>query len=137
MGAPVGSVLAASETVIARARRARKMLGGGMRQAGLLAAACLYALEHNLERLAQDHDNAARLGRGLGQIAELELEAVNTNMVFVRVPPEHCGPLADWLRARGVLAAIGPRSRFVLHMDVSAQGVDRAVEAFKAYFSGL
>ena len=136
LGAPVGSVLVGGEALIARARRARKMLGGGMRQAGVLAGACLYALDHNIERLAEDHANAARLGRGLGQIAELELEAVNTNMVFVRVPAEHCAPLGDFLERRGVLAAIAPRSRFVLHMDVAAQGVDTAVEACQAYFSG-
>jgi threonine aldolase len=136
LGTPAGSVLAASEEVIAEARRARKMLGGAMRQAGILAAACLYALEHNVERLADDHDNAARLGRGLAQIAEIRLEQVNTNMVIAHIPPDHCGGLADHLRSRGVLAAIGPRSRFVLHMDVSAEDVDRAVEAFKAYFAG-
>jgi threonine aldolase len=135
LGAPVGSVLVGGEALIARARRARKMLGGGMRQAGVLAGACLYALEHNVERLAEDHANAARLGRGLSQIAELALEAVNTNMVFVSVPAQHCGPLGDFLRARGVLAAIAPRSRFVLHMDVTAGGVDGAVEACKGYFS--
>jgi threonine aldolase len=135
LGAPVGSVLVGSEALIAKARRARKMLGGGMRQAGVLAGACFYALDHNIERLAEDHANAARLGRGLGQIAELELEAVNTNMVFVSVPAEHCAPLGDFLKDRGVLAAIAPRSRFVLHMDVTAGGVDRAVEACKAYFS--
>jgi threonine aldolase len=135
LGAPVGSVLVGDDALIARARRARKMLGGGMRQVGVLAGACLYALEHNVERLAEDHANAGRLGRGLSQVAELELEAVNTNMVFVSVPAEHCAPLADFLKARGVLAAIAPRSRFVLHMDVTVEGVDRAVEACKAYFS--
>jgi threonine aldolase len=135
LGAPVGSVLVGGETLIARARRARKMLGGGMRQAGVLAGACLYALEHNVERLADDHANAVRLGRGLGQIDELELQAVNTNMVFVSVPVEHCAPLGDFLKGRGVLAAIAPRSRFVLHLDVTAASVDRVVEACKAYFS--
>ena len=136
MGAPVGSVLVASEDLIARAYRARKMLGGGMRQAGLLAGACLYALEHNIDRLAEDHDNAARLGRGLGQIAEIRLEAVNTNMVFVHVPPEHCAPLGEFLKGKGVLTPVGPRTRMVLHKDVTAEGVDAAVEAFKAYFAG-
>jgi threonine aldolase len=136
LGTPAGSVLVGDEALIARAYRARKMLGGAMRQAGVLAAACLYALEHNVERLADDHANAARLGRGLGQVAEIRLEQVNTNMVIAHVPPDHCLGLADFLRSRGVLAAIGPRSRFVLHMDVSAEDVDRTVEAFKAYFAG-
>ncbi len=136
LGTPVGSVLVGGEAVIAKARRTRKMLGGGMRQAGLLAGACLYALDHNIERLAEDHDNAARLGRGLGQIAELELDSVNTNMVFVRMASEHCAPLGAFLKSRGVLAAIGPRTRMVLHLDVSTEGVDTTVEAFKAYFAG-
>ena len=137
MGAPVGSVLAASEALAAKARRVRKMLGGGMRQAGIMAGGCLYALEHNIERLAEDHDNAARLGRGLAQIAELRLEAVNTNMVFVHMAPEHCKPLEAFAKSRGVIVALGPRARLVLHMDVSAAGVDSTVEAFKAYFAGL
>lgn len=135
LGTPVGSVLVGGEALIAKARRTRKMLGGGMRQAGLLAGACLYALEHNIDRLAEDHDNAVRLGRGLGQIAELELESVNTNMVFVRMSPDHGSSLGAFLKSRGVLAAVGPRTRMVLHMDVSAAGVDAVVEAFKAYFA--
>jgi threonine aldolase len=136
LGAPVGSVLVGSEEVIAKAKRARKMLGGGMRQAGVLAAGCLYALEHHVERLAEDHENAARLGRGLAQIAEIEVQSVATNIVFVRVPIEHCKTLGDALRAGGVLAAIGPTSRLALHRDVTARGVDKAIEAFKMYFAG-
>jgi threonine aldolase len=137
MGTPAGSVLVASEDLIARARRHRKMLGGAMRQSGLLAGACLYAMEHNFERLAEDHANATRLGRGLGQIAEIRVEAVNTNMVIVHVPPEHCAPLQAFLMTQGILAPIAPRSRLVLHMDVTPAGVDAAVEGFKAYFGGL
>ena len=135
MGAPAGSVLVASEVLAGKARRVRKMLGGGMRQAGILAGGCLYALEHNIDRLAEDHDNAARLGRGLAQIAELRLEAVNTNMVFVHMAPEHCKPLEAFAKSRGVIVALGPRARLVLHMDVSAAAVDSTVEAFKAYFA--
>jgi threonine aldolase len=135
MGAPVGSVLVGSQDLVARAVRARKMLGGGMRQSGLLAAACLYALDHNIERLAQDHDNARRLGAGLAQVEDLQVDSVATNMVFLRVPPQHCAPLQAFLGERGVLAAIGPVTRFVLHLDVSPAGVDRVVEAAKAYFA--
>jgi threonine aldolase len=133
----VGSVLVGSKALIEKAKRPRKMLGGAMRQSGLLAAACLYALDHNIDRLAEDHDHAARLGAGLGQIEQLTVESVATNMLFVRVPPAHCAPLQAALAEQGVQAAVGPLSRFVLHMDVSAAGVDRVIDAAKAYFAGL
>jgi threonine aldolase len=136
LGAPVGSVLVGSKDLIDRAKRARKILGGGMRQAGILAAACLYALEHHVETLAEDHANAARLAEGLAQIEELAVDSVATNMVFVRVPEARCSGLQAALAEAGVLAAISPLSRFVLHRDVSAAGVDRAVSAVTAHFSG-
>jgi threonine aldolase len=136
LGTPAGSVLVGDEALIAKAVRSRKMLGGGMRQVGLLAAACLHALEHNIERLAEDHDNAARLGRGLAQIDGLRLERVSTNMVLIYISADHCAPLAAFLKTQGVLAAIGPRSRLVLHKDVSTKDVDRTIAAFQAYFAG-
>jgi threonine aldolase len=137
LGAPVGSVLVGSRELIERARRPRKILGGGMRQAGILAAACLYALDHNIERLADDHAKAARLGQGLSAIDEMTVESQATNMLFVRVPQPHCAGLQAALAEAGVLAAIGPVSRFVLHMDVSESGVDRVVEAAKGYFAAI
>ena len=137
LGAPVGSVLVGDEAAITRAHRARKMLGGGMRQVGILAAACQYAMEHHVARLAEDHANAARLAQGLAQIEELAVEEVATNMVFVAVPPGRCAPLRQALADEGVLAAVAPRTRLVLHLDVTVAGVDRAVQAFKAYFAGL
>jgi threonine aldolase len=135
LGAPAGSVLVGGEALIAKAVRARKMLGGGLRQAGLLAAACLYALEHNIDRLAQDHDNAARLGQGLAQIAEVRVERVSTNMVILHIPPGDASLLAAFLKGRGILAALGARSRLVLHKDVSVQDVDTTIAAIKAYFA--
>jgi threonine aldolase len=135
LGPPAGSVLVGDEALIAKAVRSRKMLGGGLRQAGLLAAACLYALEHNIDRLAQDHDNAARLGQGLSQIAEVRLERASTNMVILHIPPGDVAPLAAFLKGRGILAALGARSRLVLHKDVSAQDVDTVIDAMKAYFA--
>ena len=134
LGAPAGTVLAASSAVIARARRARKILGGGMRQAGILAAAGQYALEHNLERLAEDHANAAKLAQGLGQITVLSVEPQQTNMVFVRVPAERCAALAAHLEASGIKALIGPRTRLCTHLDVDAAGIERALKAFRAFF---
>ncbi len=128
----MGSVLVGSKELIDRAKRARKMLGGGMRQAGILAAACLYALDHHVEALAEDHANAQRLADGLAQVEDLTVESVATNMVFVHVPQARCAGLQAALAEAGVLAAISPLSRFVLHRDVSAAGVDRAVGAIKA-----
>jgi threonine aldolase len=135
LGAPVGSVLVGSNELIGRAKRARKVLGGSMRQAGILAAACLYALDHHVEGLAEDHANARRLADGLSQIEDLTVESVATNMVFVRVPEARCAGLQAALTEAGVLAAIAPLSRFVLHRDVSAAGVERAVSAIKGHFA--
>jgi threonine aldolase len=133
LGAPAGTVLVGRSDVIARARRVRKMLGGGMRQAGILAAAGLYALEHNVNRLAEDHANAERLARGLSEIG-LEVEPVQTNMVFVRVPPASVAALKAHLDAQGVMSLPGPRMRLVTHLDVDAAGIDRAVQAFAGFF---
>jgi threonine aldolase len=130
LGTPAGTVLVGAKEFIDRARRVRKMLGGAMRQAGLLAAAGLYALEHNVERLATDHANAARLADGLARIDGLEVEPPQTNMVFVRVPEMRCAALAAQLSRSGVLALVGPRTRLCTHLDVDAQDIDRAVAAF-------
>ncbi|WP_233866797.1 low-specificity L-threonine aldolase [Paraburkholderia adhaesiva] len=135
LGAPVGSVLVGSKALIDVAHRWRKVLGGGMRQSGLLAAACLYALDHNVERLADDHANAARLASGLAQIAEVSVLAQATNMVMARFPQEHCAPLEAWLKERGILTQMLYASRFVTHLDVSAADVDTFVETVKAYFA--
>ncbi|RQH05364.1 low-specificity L-threonine aldolase [Paraburkholderia dinghuensis] len=135
LGAPVGSVLVGSKALIDVAHRWRKVLGGGMRQSGLLAAACLYALDHNVERLADDHANAARLAAALAQIAEVTVLAQATNMVMARFPQEHCAPLEAWLKERGILTQMLYASRFVTHLDVSAADVDTFVEAVKGYFA--
>ena len=129
LGTPAGTVLVGRRDVIDRARRVRKMLGGAVRQVGILAAAGLYALEHNVDRLAQDHDNAARLGEGLAALG-LEVEPVQTNMVFVRIPPERVEPLKRHLKENGVLAMVGPRTRLVTHLDVDAAAIDRAARVF-------
>ena len=135
LGTPVGSVLVGSKALIGVAHRWRKVLGGGMRQSGLLAAACLYALDHNVERLADDHANAARLAAGLAQIAEVTVLSQATNMVMARFPQEHCAPLEAWLKERGILTQMLYASRFVTHLDVSAADVDQFVETVKAYFA--
>ena len=135
LGAPAGSVLLGSSDLIARAKRARKILGGGMRQAGVVAAAGLYALEHNVDRLAQDHANAARLAEMLSGIPGLAIEPVQTNMVFVRIPAARCAALSAHLEAAGVKALVGARTRLCTHLDVDSAGVERAAGAFRAFFS--
>ena len=133
LGAPAGTVLVGRKDLIARAHRMRKMLGGGMRQAGIIAAAGLYALEHNVERLAEDHANAERLAKGLAA-AGLKVEPVQTNMVFASVPKESVAALKSHLEAQGIVALVGPRMRMVTHLDVDAAGIDRAVAAFASFF---
>ncbi|WP_027817159.1 low-specificity L-threonine aldolase [Paraburkholderia bannensis] len=135
LGAPVGSVLVGSRALIDVAHRWRKVLGGGMRQAGVLAAACLYALDHNVARLADDHANAARLAAGLAQIDEVKVTSHATNMVFAQFPQADCVPLEAWLKERGILTQMLYASRFVTHLDVSAADIDTFVAAVKAYFN--
>ena len=133
LGAPAGTVLVGRRDVIDRAKRVRKMLGGTMRQSGVLAAAGLYALSHHVDRLAEDHANAERLGRGLASLG-LRVEPVQTNMVFVHVPRESEAALRSHLESRGVITLPGPRIRLVTHLDVDAAGIVRAVEAFASFF---
>jgi threonine aldolase len=145
LGAPVGSVLAGSRAVMERAPRFRRMLGGGMRQAGILAAAALYALDHNVARLADDHANARRLADGLAGVAGVRIDAdkVETNIVIFEVISGSAGLTAAEVARRtesaaGVrLHAIAPtRLRAVTHLDVDAAGVDRAVAAVRAALAG-
>ncbi len=129
LGAPVGSVLVGGRALIERALRWRKMLGGGLRQSGVLAAACLYALEHNVERLAQDHEHARLLAEGLRGIAGLRVLSQDTNMVFVEFEPSRCDALNAGVAADGILmrAVYGGSTRLVTHLDVSADDVRRVV----------
>lgn len=131
LGAPVGSVLCGSEEIIARARRLRKMVGGGMRQAGILAAAGLYALQHQVERLADDHANALRLGQGLAELG-YEVEPVQTNMVYVNMG-DRAAELKAFAVARGITLSAAPRLRMVTHLDISAEAVEQVIAAFAAF----
>ncbi len=130
LGAPAGTVLLADAALIQKARRARKILGGAMRQAGILAAAGLYALENNVPRLAEDHRNAERLAEGLRALG-LAVEQ-HTNMVFVRIAPERVDSLGRHLASRGIAVLPAPRMRLVTHLDVDAPGIERALGAFGA-----
>jgi len=137
LGAPVGSALCGSRDFIARAHRIRKMAGGGMRQSGLLAAAALFALEHHVERLAQDHALARRLAEGLAGITGLQVESPQTNIVFADLTGaarDQSAALLAHLQAQGVRATGLYRLRFVTHLDVNAAGVDRAVTAIRGFF---
>lgn len=135
LGAPVGSVLTGSSELIARAHRWRKMAGGGMRQAGVLAAAGLYALENNVERLAEDHRNARELAEGLSAIEELDVEtdAVETNMVFVNVAAERQTKLLNYLKQQGILVGGYGQLRLVTHCDFAASDIPAVVDAVKTF----
>jgi threonine aldolase len=135
LGAPVGSVLVGSRALIDKAYRWRKVLGGGMRQAGYLAAACLYALEHHWDRVQDDHANAARLAAGLAEIAQVKVTAQSTNMVFAQLPQEHCTALQAYLQERGILTQMLYATRFVTHLDVTQQDIDRVIDEAKQFFA--
>lgn len=135
LGAPVGSALCGSADLIERARRVRKMAGGGMRQAGILAAGALHALDHHVLRLADDHANAQRLAAGLRGISGLTLRSAATNIVFVDVADGRGPALLDFLKAQGVLATGLIGLRFVTHLDVSAADIDHAVASIRRFFA--
>ena len=135
LGAPVGSVLCGSRELIQRAHRWRKMLGGGMRQAGLLAAAAHHALDHQVTRLGEDHALARRLAEGLQGLPGLAVEAPQTNIVFCDVDKGIAAKLVEHLKSEGVLTTGLYKLRFVTHLDVDAEGVDRAVAATRRFFN--
>lgn len=137
LGAPVGSLLCGSQDFVKRARRWRKMLGGGMRQSGILAAAGIHALQHNVARLADDHANAALLARELAAVQELSIDPawVQTNMVFITPKPGTSAALAAALRERGILVDPGATIRMVTHLDVSRDDVLATVAAIKTFYA--
>tara|TARA_R110000824_G_scaffold7892_6_gene35904 strand:+ start:14692 stop:15654 length:963 start_codon:yes stop_codon:yes gene_type:complete len=136
LGAPVGSVLCGSSELIKEARRWRKMLGGGMRQAGIIAAAGIYALENNIQRLQEDHDNAAYLGQELAKLPELDvdLEYLHTNMVFLKPGKGDFIKLSNYLEERDILIDARYTARLVCHLDVSADDIQKTIEAFKSFY---
>ena len=136
LGAPVGSALAGSEEFIAHARRVRKMFGGGMRQAGIIAAGALHALRNHRERLTDDHANARKLAEALAGMEGVELNVadVETNIVFFRVTSMPAADLVARVKAAGVLVLDLGREhvRAVTNMMVDAAGIDAAIDAFQA-----
>ncbi|MES2951646.1 MAG: low-specificity L-threonine aldolase [Pseudomonadota bacterium] len=138
LGAPVGSALCGSRELIARAHRVRKMAGGGMRQAGVLAAAASYALDHHVLRLADDHALAQRMAAGLSGIDGLVVEAPQSNIVFVDLvgaARTRSAALLEFLATQGIRATGLYRLRFVTHLDVDAVGIDRALAAIRQFFA--
>lgn len=136
LGAPVGSVLIGRQDLIDKARRHRKMLGGGMRQSGILAAAGLHALEHNIDRLADDHRRARRLAEGLAAYPALKVVMPDTNIVFVDVEDGIGKRFTDFLESRGVGMIGYGRQRWVTHLDVTDDDVDGALAEVAAFFNG-
>jgi threonine aldolase len=135
LGAPVGSVLVGSQEFIARAHRWRKMAGGGMRQAGVLAAAGIHALENNVLRLCEDHRNARELAAGLSEIdgLDVDMDAVETNMVFVTMDSDRQVNLLAYLKKMGILAGGYGPLRLVTHHDFDASDIPKVVDAVKAF----
>ena len=134
LGAPVGAMLVGDRDFVSRSRRLRKQLGGGMRQAGVIAACGLYALENNVERLAQDHERARLLAEGIADIADLPVRQ-HTNMVFIEPQADDLEPLRMHLEARQVLFGHQkPPIRMVTHLDIDDAGIERAIEAIRSYY---
>ena len=131
----MGSALCGARDFIERARRIRKMAGGGLRQAGLLAACAHHALDHHVERLAEDHAHAARLAQGLAGIDGLRVRSAQTNIVFVDVAEGRGPDLLAFLKANGVLATGLIGLRLVTHLDVDAAGIDHAIATVRRFFA--
>ncbi|ARG96476.1 low-specificity L-threonine aldolase [Legionella micdadei] len=139
LGAPIGSVLCGSEELIQKARRWRKVLGGGMRQAGILAAAGIYALQHNVERLREDHENADFFAKALAELDEIEVDltALQTNILFIQVKKDYF-ELRAYLREQGILFAKQPNKagkvRCVTHLDVSREDLAQVIRQIKSFY---
>jgi len=133
LGAPLGSALCGSRELVARAHRIRKMLGGGMRQAGIVAAAALHALQHHIARLAEDHAHARLLAEGLQGLPGVTVQPPQTNIVFVDLAPEKAPGAAERLRAAGVLVTGLYRLRLVTHLDVGAADIARAIPLLRQH----
>ncbi|MFY9513567.1 MAG: low-specificity L-threonine aldolase [Rubrivivax sp.] len=131
LGTPAGSALVGSKALIGKAHRVRKMLGGGLRQAGVLAAAAIHALDHHVERLAEDHANAKRLAEGLQGLPGVTVAMPQTNIVFVDLAPEKAPGVVERLRAAGVLCTGLYKLRLVTHLGVSRDDIEQALRVLR------
>jgi threonine aldolase len=130
LGTPMGSVLVGSNDLILKARRWRKMLGGGLRQSGVVAAAGLFALEHNVARLIEDHQHADAVARALNELTILEGAVAHTNMVFLNLPANMLNALQQHLKDANIIIS---GARWVFHKDVTSGDVDHVLEACRAF----
>ena len=136
LGAPIGSILLSDQVTINKAHRLRKMLGGGMRQVGVVASCGMYALKNNVQRLQEDHDNAKCLATGLSKISELSIDygENQTSMVFVDCPIEHQASLESFLFKRNIIVTNLNRGRLVCHLGISKKDISSVISAFDDYF---
>ncbi len=137
LGAPVGSVLCGTKELIAKARRWRKVVGGGMRQAGVLAAAGIYALENNVERLVRDHENARALAQALSSIEGVTVapNGAQTNMLYINLEPQRSVRMKEYLKSQGILISGQGSIRLVTHLDVDRADIDRFAAAVRQSFA--
>jgi threonine aldolase len=134
LGAPIGSMFLGSDELISKARRWRKVLGGGWRQAGLLAAMANFALDNHVERLADDHRRASELAHALNDVSDIEVMGAFTSMVFITVPKERLAALASHMHMQGIkLSANNSKIRLVMHLDIDDEDLARIVKAFKTF----
>ena len=136
LGAPVGTLLVSSHEIIAKAKRIRKILGGSMRQVGVIAACGMYALKNNIARLQEDHNNAKLLAQGLSEISELEVDygENQTNMLFVNCPEQHRTPLEQYLSDNHIRISSLDRGRLVCHLGITEKDIRSVIEVFREYF---
>ena len=136
LGCPAGTLLVGSREFVSEARRWRKVVGGGMRQVGFIAAAGIHALDHHIERMEADHANARRLADSLAPIDGIDVDhnAVQTNMVFVKVAADRLEAFAAHCERHGVLVRVRNPNRLVTHLDIDTDGIDRAVEVMREFF---
>ena len=132
LGAPIGSLLSGPSEFIKAARRWRKMVGGGMRQAGIIAAAIDYALDNNVERLKEDHFNALRLENELSQVEDLKVTRAHTNILYIEFESTEIGlSVGDYLKQKGILIASGKKVRLVTHLNVSEKDISTVISEIK------
>jgi len=136
LGAPAGTLLVSSHEIIAKAKRIRKILGGSMRQVGVLAACGMYALKNNITRLQEDHNNAKLLAQGLSEISELGVDygEDQTNMLFVNCPEQHRAPLEQYLSDNHIRISSLDRGRLVCHLGITEKDIRSVIEVFREYF---
>lgn len=136
LGAPVGSLLVGSKALIADAIRWRKMLGGGMRQAGIIASAGLYALKNNINRLADDHANAQSMAKALAEVKAVKVDEVSTNQLYVTLPKGTSGELEAFLKTRNIIISGADSMRLVTHLDINGDDVKAVVDGIAAFYAG-